>query len=95
MYQQSANAACNKRIIYKMEHCKRRIIHIHPLQMSLYQACRHVCSVTDLGFRCRRAEHLLLLLDTRKTSFIAKKIEESERGLHCYASKGMNTFFYP
>jgi hypothetical protein len=73
MYQQSANAACNKRIIYKMEHCKRRIIHIHPLQMSLYQACRHVCSVTDLGFRCRRAEHLLLLLDTRKTSFIAKK----------------------
>jgi hypothetical protein len=30
-------------------------------------------SVTDLGFRCRGAEHLLLLLDTRKTSFIAKK----------------------
>jgi hypothetical protein len=28
--------------------------------------------VTDLGFRCRGAEHLLLLLDTRKTSFIAK-----------------------
>jgi hypothetical protein len=30
--------------------------------------------VTDLGFRCRGVEHLLLLLDTRKTSFIAKKI---------------------
>jgi hypothetical protein len=42
MYQQSANAACNKRIIYKMEHCKRRIIHIHPLQMSLYQACMNL-----------------------------------------------------
>jgi hypothetical protein len=53
-------------------------------------------SVTDLGFRCRGAEHLLLLLDTRKTSFIAKKIlEESEIGLHYCVSKGMNTFFYP
>jgi hypothetical protein len=52
--------------------------------------------VTDLGFRCRGAEHLLLLLDTRKTSFLAKKIlEEGERGLHCCASKGMNTLFYP
>jgi hypothetical protein len=29
-------------------------------------------TATDLGFRCRGAEHLLLLLDTRKTSFIAK-----------------------
>jgi hypothetical protein len=34
--------------------------------------------VTDLGFRCRGAEHLLLLLDTRKTSFIKKILEESE-----------------
>jgi hypothetical protein len=31
-----------------------------------------VAAVTDLGFRCRGAEHLLLLLDTRKTSFLAK-----------------------
>jgi hypothetical protein len=37
-------------------------------------ACRQpLYAVTDLGFRCRGAEHLLLLLDTRKTSFIAKK----------------------
>jgi hypothetical protein len=27
----------------------------------------HLNAVTDLGFRCRGAEHLLLLLDTRKT----------------------------
>jgi hypothetical protein len=31
-------------------------------------------TVTDLGFRCRGAEHLLLLLDTRKTSFIEKNL---------------------
>jgi hypothetical protein len=35
--------------------------------------CRWAHAVTDLGFRCKGAEHLLLLLDTKKTSFIVKK----------------------
>jgi hypothetical protein len=48
-------------------------------------------AVTDVGV----TEHILLLLDTRKTSFIVKKLEQSEKGFHCCASKGMNTFFYP
>jgi hypothetical protein len=33
-------------------------------------------TATDPGFRCRGAEHLLLLLDTRKASFIAKNFRE-------------------
>jgi hypothetical protein len=36
------------------------------------QKVSNLCTATDLRFRCRGAEHLLLLLDTRKTSFIAK-----------------------
>jgi hypothetical protein len=41
-------------------------------------------AVTDLGFRCRSDEHLLVPLYTRKTSFIAKKSKEIEREHYCF-----------
>jgi hypothetical protein len=45
--------------------------HFHIVHCTLYSPPT-LNPVTDLGFTCRGAEHLLLLLDTIKTSFIAE-----------------------
>jgi hypothetical protein len=51
-------------------------------------------TVTNLGFRCRGAEHLLLL-DTRKTSFIAKNFRGEWKRAPLLCNQGYEHLLLP